>query len=120
MYVCTFVSLSELSFTFSPQTVFYILPLLCDVTLEEVIPLKCFQVAVGVALNGGDHAHTSGTLAELLGVGLGCSNPGLRDALEAYWVSPPREEDGSATRSLAHHVSHTHNSILKAGEASFD
>ncbi len=76
---------------------FYTLPLLCNVTFEEVIPLKSFRAVVGVA---------EGDASEVLGVGLSCTNPDLLSALEAYWwASPPSEGDGSDTRSLAHHVS---------------
>ena len=78
------------------QTIFYTLPLLCNVLFEEVIPVKHFRSALGSL--GDDPS---------LGINLQCSSPELQSALQQYPLSQSqsRMEDGSETRSLAHHVS---------------
>lgn len=54
----------------------------------------------------GRHAPiTTEEAEEIVGVRLSCTNLDLLSGLEAYWATPPREEDGSDTRSLAYHVS---------------
>ena len=81
------------------QTVFRVLPILSGVTFEEAIPLKCFQSALSAGTRCCD-----ASAASCVGVELCCSNLELLGALERHWEMLPCEDDGSHTRSLAHHV----------------
>ena len=76
---------------------------------EEAIPLKHFQEALGrdqaQALDGRERVEGEPSDGGGFGVGMECCNSALLEALEQLWDSPPSEEDGSDSRSLAHRVS---------------
>ena len=70
---------------------------------EEVIPVKHFLSALR---NSDVHEETGQKQGGVVaGIQLRCCNEELNLALEGHWESPPTTEDGSDTRSLAHHVS---------------
>ena len=78
------------------QTIFYILPLLCNVSPDELIPSSHFQGTLASCNSDWDH---------LCDVALASCNAALNKACEEHLNAHATAKDGSDTRSIAHRVS---------------
>ena len=87
---------------------FYVLPHLCRVTYEELIPVELFE-AIGTELwrteIKSEQSIDPGD-GQVVPLKLKCDSHDLLSALKELEATPMTEECGSDTRSISHHVTY--------------